>query len=196
MVASIPIVVVVTFFLHQRWVSSSSSCSSVAAWLTNTCYEKDNIRIHFWRTVSLVSCFCCYLLASSLADLTSSHLPAVHVLPGHIAFPWKTIAVWLLLHLVLAVAGYIQRGVIVAPILHKAKFISMELRKGEHRFGGDCCWVKGKARRAQMKSAAEVCLTEVLVAGRRRFQQMYMKPNVMMMVHTEPITTRTTKSLL
>lgn len=189
-------VVVTSSFLHQRWVSSSSSCSSVAAWLTNTCYEKDNMRIHFWRTVLLVSCFCCYLLVSPLADLPCSHLPAVRFLPGHITFPWKTVAVWLLLHLVLAVAGYIQRWVIVATILHKAKFIGMELRKGEHRFPGDSWWLKATARCAQIKAAAVVCLTEVLVAGRRRFQQMYMKPDVIMMVQTEPITTRTTKSLL
>lgn len=71
------------------------------------------------------------------ADLTCSHLPAARVLPGHISVPWKTVAVWLLLHLMLAVTGYIQRGVIMAPILHKVQFISPELRKGEHGFHAD-----------------------------------------------------------
>lgn len=75
--ASIPIAVVVTsFFLHQRWVSSSTSCSSVAAWLTNTCDEKDIIRIHFWSTVLLVSCFCCYSFVSYSACWSDLQSPA------------------------------------------------------------------------------------------------------------------------
>lgn len=73
------------------------------------------------------------------SSVGSSHLPAVGLLPGHGALPWETVAVWLLLllHLVLAVTGYVQCGVVMAAILHKAKFISMELGRDEYRVHGN-----------------------------------------------------------
>lgn len=66
---------------------------------------------------------------------SSNHLPAIAVLPASFSSPRQPVGTRLfLLHLRLAVIGHVQRGVVVATVLHKVKFLGAELYElKEHR---------------------------------------------------------------
>lgn len=87
------------------------------------------------------------ICSSLFSPQSSNHLPAIAVLPASFPSPCEPIGTrLLLLHLRLAVIGHVQRGVVVATVLHEVKFLSTELR----------------GKRAQ-KNYRCVCLTHLCV---------------------------------